>query len=152
MMRLFTITLISIFLIFARVNYAQTLKLTKIKSGKEVLIKEGSRVGYKTKQDFFLKGGNVHILNDSSIQVNDRAIILKKIKYFGIRKKGSTGLTILTAALSGFSLGFTLNSNSSTVRAIGILRAASFYGVSFYIGEKNKPRNLKKKWKLEVIQ
>ncbi|MDX1830525.1 MAG: hypothetical protein R3342_13375 [Lutibacter sp.] len=130
-----------------------TLKLTNKNNGKEILIKEGTRVGYFINGKSAIRTGDLNTISDSTLKINNDMIPIHNIKAIGLRKKGTAIYSIGLAAVSGCILGYSLGSTelSSGLKAVGLISSASLFTYSIHFGQKNTPKKLKKKWILTIV-
>lgn len=130
------------------------IKLIKNSGGSEIILEQGARVGYFYNKSYKIQIGILNLISDSSIRVDERTIQLKDIKAIGPKKIGTTAFAGLNVALAGFITGYFVlgNNNTSANRTIGGIAAASLIGWNWHINRKNLPKEIPKKWKLEIIE
>lgn len=146
------IIILSIILLSSASVFSQKrIILKNKKTAKEIVIPINTRIGYLTKGAFSSKKGNLNFISDSTINVRQNNIQLNNLKFIGNIKKG-TGLKVtLLSVASGWLLGQTLfSSYSSKIKTTSLIGSVALFSFSIHISEKNKLRNVKKKWQINV--
>jgi len=119
---------------------------------KKLTFNIGDQIGYTEKDFSIIKTGELQEIKDSTITVNGKIIKTEEIRRIGHRKKGTALLSIATAAVSGFVLGyFTLSpNNTATEKIIGLSISIPLFTMGEIIQWKNRVDKVQNKYKFEV--
>jgi len=123
------------------------------KNNKKTLsYKQGDKIGYAKKGFTIVETGILQEINDSIITVSGKLIRIEDIRLIGHRKKGTTLISIGTAAIAGFALGYlTLPANNSTAeKIVGLSISIPLFTIGEIIGWKNRVYNVSKKYTFKV--
>lgn len=119
------------------------------KNNKKTLsFKVGEKIGYAEKGRTFIKTGELHKINDSTITVSGKTIPIADLKLIGHRKKGMTLIGIGSLAIAGFALGyFILPANNSTAeKVVGLSISIPMFTLYEIISWKNRVYNVSKNY------
>ncbi|MFL5728259.1 MAG: hypothetical protein ACJ75J_02125 [Cytophagaceae bacterium] len=121
------------FLLFcSQLGFAQKkIELTKISSGKQMVIKEGVRVIYVLKKGRRKRIGTLKAITDTSIQIGKNMISLKNVRSIGESPAKARALSILAAVAGGGLLGSVESTDSVPVIIIGVLCPLPYYFILF---------------------
>ena len=160
-MRLVVVLLICCFPAFSQ----KAIQLTNITSGKKQIIKEGQRVEFTTKYDHKHYVGILHTVTVSAITIQDKTYPLDDLTSLGRRRKGSGFWAFTSGAVgAGLIIGAIANSTYDpcpdcegddgsnpgiTAAEVGLGLAVLGLGINTVV--RNSPRDLVKKWKLEIV-
>jgi hypothetical protein len=115
-----------------------------------VYFNQGDRITYAKKGISYMRTGKIETINDSSITVNGRIVLLRDLKLIGHRKKGSMFLVGVNSFISGLMLGFALTATDDISGLISFVCAIPIITWSTYITDKNKIYKVRKKYTYAV--
>lgn len=153
-------------MLFANSVIAQkAVQLTRVSSGKKVVIKEGKRVIYKLKGNSDAYMGNLESVGDSTLLIGGEKVALDQLEYFGKKSKGSafwgSTLIILGSATIVGSIASAGNdpcpdcidegSSGEGWTAVEVGIGVGLIGLGANTLAKNSPRDLNEKWKIEIV-
>lgn len=147
-------------------SFAQkAIQLTKVSTGKKHILLVGHRVEYTLKskpQVHYI--GLIDSVNETSVVIQGTKISYEELKSIGRRRKGSgffasaLGFFGAAAVVSAFKepedpCPSCIDSGSSGegLTVLGGIAGAGLLGLSINTVARNSPRDLIKKWKLEII-
>ena len=105
MKKLFILALFFVFVSPLISDAQKSLKLTKVKSGKEFILPEGTRVAYVLDSGFISGVGILQKVYNDSLVVDETTISMEDLKLFGRKKRGSGFGSFLLGALGGSMVG-----------------------------------------------
>ncbi|MBL7840594.1 MAG: hypothetical protein JNJ75_10670 [Cyclobacteriaceae bacterium] len=147
--------------------YAQrVLQLTKVSNGKKIILKEGYRVVYILQGNTSRNKGVIDKINESSVTIGGYDFLLSEFKAIGRKRKGSGFWSASSATLGTMFIVGAIQASQAedpcpdcsdegstgegwTAVEIGI--GAALVGLSINTTTRNSPRDVVKKWKLEII-
>jgi hypothetical protein len=113
---------------------------------------KSDRIGYAIKGFSFIRTGELQEINDSTITVSGKTIQIADLTKIGHRKRGNVLISIGTAAIGGFALGYLTLSpyNSTTQKVVGLSISIPMFTFGQIISLKNRVYNLRKKYTYKV--
>ena len=147
------------------------MQFVQVKSGKEFILPEGTRVAYLLDSGFVSGVGILQKVYDDSLVVDETTISIEDLKLFGRKKRGSGFGSFLLGALGGSMIGTAFASGSEpdftctncTITTVENKTDPSVYvvlvggglavaAVGLHVALVNAPKNIRDgKWRLEVV-
>ena len=142
----------------------KAIQLTKVASGKKLVILTGHRVVCSVKSESKAMVGLVDMISENAVTIKGREILYDEIVAIGRRRKGSGFLTYMWGMMgAGMIISSFQGADDPCPNCIDEgnfgegeailsgITGAGLVALSFNTGVRNSPRELGKKWTLEVI-
>jgi len=139
------------------------VRLTNKESKQEIFLEEGQRIKYILNDQDGKVVGILKKVDSEQLVVDESTIRIVDIKAIGRKKKGSGAGTGIFAFLGGsvilISLApgvncLTCQTDTNAVnsgKALGTIAGLSLAAIALHIGAKNSPKDVSKKWQLDIV-
>ena len=113
---------------------------------------KSDRSGYAIKGFSFIRTGELQEINDSTLTVNGKTILIADITKIGHRKRGTFFIELGAAFIWGTALGILTvpPNNSTTKKVIGISISIPMFTIGQIVGWKNRVYNVRQKYTYKV--